>query len=73
MAQAGIEEITGVVRVEREDGWDGGIRLLVNPQPGRAILNDVSEQMRQKSLNFDEIYVELGRLDDVFHELTTQG
>ncbi len=72
-ARAEIEGLEGVARVEAADEADGTATLLVIPEPGRVVLDQVNKCMRQSGLEIDEIYVEHGHLDEVFHELTMKG
>ena len=66
-ALAGIDEIADV-----ESGDDRGDRAhaVVIPRDGAAILDVVNERVAKVGLSVDQLYVERGRLEDVFREIT---
>ena len=41
------------------------------PKNGAGIVTDVASAIRQKSLVVEEIFVERGKLDDVFRQITS--
>ena len=47
-------------------------RFRVLPQPGRNVVQPVSEALREVNIDIRELYVERGQLDDVFRQITTQ-
>ena len=68
----GIEGLPDVAGVEREeDGDTGGVTLRLLPREGRPILEEVTAWLRERAIEPLELYVEQGRLDDVFRTLTT--
>ena len=71
-ARSAIEAVKGVARVEVGENASGAVTLLAVPEEGKAILHDVSQQVRSKRIAVDELYAERGRLDEVFRSLTTR-
>ncbi|MGH6916263.1 MAG: ABC transporter ATP-binding protein, partial [Geminicoccaceae bacterium] len=69
LAQATIAQLDGVVRVEEHQEQDSA-ELIAFPRPGVEILDSVRAAVRQGGIAVDEIYVERGRLDEVFRDLT---
>ncbi|GAB4350676.1 MAG: ABC transporter ATP-binding protein [Immundisolibacter sp.] len=63
-----LAAVSGVARVEVLDEAGGRLRLLA--RQGRSILAAVSAALRDGGLQAEELYVEAGRLDDVFRRLT---
>ncbi len=50
---------------------NGQLQLRAIPKNGAGIVTDVASAIRQKALAVDEIFVERGKLDDVFRQITT--
>jgi ABC-2 type transport system ATP-binding protein len=71
-AHADIESLPGVARVETAGQVDGLVTLRAIPQDGQAILEEINALVRDKGIPVSELYVERGRLDDVFHDLTAE-
>ncbi|MEE8245622.1 MAG: ABC transporter ATP-binding protein [Alphaproteobacteria bacterium] len=59
--------IPGVDRVEAE----GEGRFVLFPKDGAAIVERVSERVRERGLEVTELHVDAGRLDEVFRAVTT--
>jgi ABC-2 type transport system ATP-binding protein len=59
--------IPGVDRIEVE----GEGRFVLFPKDGTAIVERVSERVRERGLEVTELHVEAGRLDEVFRTVTT--
>jgi ABC-2 type transport system ATP-binding protein len=71
--EAGFElsQINGVDRVEPvSDARDGFSDFRVFPKPGRRIAGDVAHMAHARQWDIEELTVELGRLDEVFRDLT---
>jgi ABC-2 type transport system ATP-binding protein len=60
-----------VSNVETIDKLNGEIRLRVIPKNGAAVAMELSTLLNERSLPVTELYVERGRLDEVFREITT--
>ncbi|QJR82056.1 ATP-binding cassette domain-containing protein [Alteromonas pelagimontana] len=65
---SGLAEIEGVadMEVNRSDGM-----VTLFPEPGHYILGPVTAHIQHFRLPVDRLYVEQGRLDDVFREITS--
>jgi ABC-2 type transport system ATP-binding protein len=66
-----LNTLTGVAKIETVGTADGQLHLRAIPKNGAGIVTDVASAIRQKSLAVDEIFVERGKLDDVFRQITT--
>jgi ABC-2 type transport system ATP-binding protein len=62
-----IPEIAGVEMAEKSNGQ---IRLRALPKGAASPAQAVNDLIRRENLSVDEIYVERGKLDDVFREIT---
>jgi ABC-2 type transport system ATP-binding protein len=69
LAQATIARLDGVVRVEEHKDQDSA-QLIAFPKAGAEILDSVRAAVQQGGIAVDEIYVDRGRLDEVFRDLT---
>jgi ABC-2 type transport system ATP-binding protein len=67
---AQLEALPGVARVERDPRIDG--RVTVFPAPGARIVPPVLATIQGQGWQVAELHTEDGRLDDVFHRLTTE-
>ena len=68
MALALVPTIDKIETVGRANGQ---LHLRALPKSGAGIATEVAAAIRQKSIAVDEIYVERGKLDDVFRLITT--
>jgi ABC-2 type transport system ATP-binding protein len=66
-----LSALAGVEKVETVATANGQLQLRAIPRNGAGIVTDVASAIRQKSLSVDEIFVERGKLDDVFRQITT--
>jgi len=71
----GLEErlraVSGVVSVEVAAGRDGGpASYTLFPQPQRVILPEVTRFLEDNRIEFDEVFADRGRVDEVFREVT---
>jgi ABC-2 type transport system ATP-binding protein len=66
-----LSALAGVEKVETVAAANGQLHLRAIPKNGAGIVTDVASAIRQKSLAVDEIFVERGKLDDVFRQITT--
>ena len=62
--------LPGVVRVEASELGDGVGQLLAFPRANADILDPVCRAVETAGLAVNEVYVERGRLDEVFRQLT---
>lgn len=65
-----LQKIDGVASIEAGDSQEGLVNYVLFPQGGRSIVERVSEHARGANWNVDQIFVEHGRLDEVFRDLT---
>jgi ABC-2 type transport system ATP-binding protein len=63
-------ECEAIPAVERVENGGGASSLIVIPKNREPIVHLVSEVVRTKGLEVDEVFVERGNLDEVFHQLT---
>ena len=63
-----FQKMAGVTSVEVSETTPGRYTLLT--ENGHALFNDVSQLIASKGWTVNALYVESGRLDDVFRELT---
>lgn len=68
---AAIAALPVVASVERAPDGEASVRLRALPANGAAPLDAIAELLRRDRIAIDEIYVERGKLDDVFREITT--
>jgi len=68
-ALAGLANVQSVERLARENGH---IQLRALPKNGVSIASDVAAMLAERSLPVAELYVERGRLDDVFRKITSE-
>jgi ABC-2 type transport system ATP-binding protein len=66
-----LAALPGVAKVEKTADGNGSMRLRALPKSGASPLDAVTELLRRDKIAFDEIYVERGKLDDVFRDITT--
>ncbi|GAB2691226.1 ABC transporter ATP-binding protein [Aliiglaciecola aliphaticivorans] len=67
---SGFLDVPGIVDI-LSDRASGKVTLLT--EPGKDILHDVNKHIHERRLPVDTLYVEPGRLDQVFRELTQGG
>lgn len=63
-----LEDIKGVKEVLHEGDW-----ITLIPEASSVLLETVNEALSSKGLQAEEIFVERGRLDDVFRSVTREG
>jgi len=69
-AKAELARLAGVASVEELGTPNGQASFTVFPRDGKAIVGEVSQLVRAKGWEVDELRVETGRLDEVFREIT---
>jgi len=70
---AALGAVPGVASVESGTGVDGHVRLTAIPADNAAIVGAVHQCVRDKNWEIDELFVEPGRLDEVFRTITLGG
>ncbi len=68
--KAALEALKGVVKVEARRGKKTS-HLRAMPNGGRSIATAVAQCLTNAAVHPDELFVEHGSLDDVFHQITT--
>nr|VFK42790.1 MAG: ABC-2 type transport system ATP-binding protein [Candidatus Kentron sp. TC] len=71
VVRAALSELPGVDSVESLGTSDGLVRWMAYPKSGRSIVGEVNRVVRDRNWKIEELYVEQGRLDDVFRMMTT--
>ncbi len=66
-----LSGLSGIAKIERLPTANGHIQLRALPRNGAAIAADVAAVLRDKSITVEEMFVERGKLDDVFRQITT--
>jgi ABC-2 type transport system ATP-binding protein len=66
-----LQEIPGVEKVEIHGTNHQTLEFLILAKQGKSILEEVKERLDQKNVKIAEMYVEKGRLDEVFRQMTT--
>jgi len=66
-----LAAIAGVEAVQTVAAANGQLHLRAIPRNGAGIVTDVASVIRQKALVVEEIFVERGKLDDVFRQITS--
>jgi ABC-2 type transport system ATP-binding protein len=70
-AMAAMKQVSGVRGVEEVSKTNGQAQLRALSGGKGELIGDVAAALRAQSINVEQIYVERGRLDDVFREITT--
>ncbi len=70
-ARTALGALTDVARVETMGKANGLVALRVIPKPDKLIAGSVAALLREKAIDVDEMFVEKGRLDDVFRQITS--
>ena len=65
------EAANAVAMIEEVARANGHVQLRALSTGHKEIVADVASALREKAISVDQIYVERGRLDDVFREITT--
>jgi ABC-2 type transport system ATP-binding protein len=63
-----LSDIPGVIEVVNEGDW-----ITLIPENSQPLLETVNTQLEKLGLHVEEIFVERGRLDDVFRSVTRKG
>jgi ABC-2 type transport system ATP-binding protein len=66
-----LAAVAGIEKVETVTAENGQMHLRAIPKNGAGIVTDVASAIRQKALTVEEIFVERGKLDDVFRQITS--
>jgi ABC-2 type transport system ATP-binding protein len=67
-----LSSLPGVQQVERGAMQNGHAQLRAIPKSGAMIATEVAAMLSERSLPVAELYVERGRLDEVFRKITSE-
>lgn len=68
--KAAIEQMDGVAEVKQADAGENQVHLVILPVDGANIINQVRQKVGESGAALEELFLERGRLDDVFRDLT---
>ena len=68
-----LMNIISVEKVEVTTNCDNSKKIYIFPKNGEFILEEVKARLDQNNVIIEEMYVEKGRLDEVFRQMTTMG
>jgi ABC-2 type transport system ATP-binding protein len=66
-----LAAVAGIHSVETVSSANGQLLLRAMSKNGAGIVTDVASVIRQKGLVVEEVFVERGKLDDVFRQITS--
>ncbi len=66
-----LQALDLIARVETLEKANAHVALRAIPKNGKAIATDVASLLRAKAVPVEELFVERGKLDDVFRQITT--
>ena len=67
-----LESLPLILSVERQPSANGHVQLRAMPKDGAMIATEVAALLSERSLPVAELYVERGRLDEVFRKITSE-
>ncbi len=68
--QGALDGLEGVERIEIDDKRSASAHVIVIPSQGAAVVDAVNQRLKEREVAVDQLYVERGRLDDVFRQIT---
>ena len=71
--KAALSALKDVTKVEVLSTMNGSTQLRALASPGRSIATEAASALAAKSIAIDELYVERGKLDDVFRQITEKA
>ncbi len=66
-----LAAIGDVAKVEIASKTDGATQIRAIPHNNKAIATDVAAKLREENVPVEELFVERGKLDDVFRQITS--
>ncbi len=66
-----LAAIGDVAKVEIVSKTDGATQIRAIPHNNKAIATDVAAKLREENVPVEELFVERGKLDDVFRQITS--
>ena len=65
-----LDGLEGVERIEVDAKRASSAHVIVVPSGGAAVVDAVNQRLKDREIAVDQFYVERGRLDDVFRQIT---
>ena len=69
-AKSILEDLEGVSDLKQADAGEDQVHLIVLPKAGANIIGEVREKVGEGGIILEELFLERGRLEDVFRDLT---
>ncbi|MGI9511058.1 MAG: ABC transporter ATP-binding protein [Geminicoccaceae bacterium] len=69
-AKSILEDIDGVAALKQVDAGENQVHLIVLPKEGADLIGEVRQKVSEGGVVLEELFLERGRLDDVFRDLT---
>ncbi|NJO37872.1 MAG: ABC transporter ATP-binding protein [Rhizobiales bacterium] len=69
-AKAALEGLDGIAGIRQVDAGTDQVHLIVLPKEGAQIIDHVRHRIGEGGIMLEELFLERGRLDDVFRDLT---
>lgn len=71
LVKQALQRSASIAAIETVGKANGHLQLRALPRNGMSIAAEVTQAIRESSIAVEEIYVERGKLDDVFRQITT--
>lgn len=71
--KSALDGIGDIERIEVGDGRAEAAHVVVVARNGATIIETVNARMKDRGILVEQLYVERGRLDDVFRQITADG
>jgi len=71
--KSALEGIGDIERIETNDRRAESAHVVVVARNGATIIETVNARMKDRGIAVEQLYIERGRLDDVFRQITTDG
>jgi ABC-2 type transport system ATP-binding protein len=68
--KSALDGIDDIERIETGDAQGDTAHVVVMSKNGAAIVETVNARMKDRSISIEQLYVERGRLEDVFRQIT---
>ena len=69
-ARAALNSIEGLADLKEADAGDDQVHLIALPKNGASLIDQVRQKIGASGIALEELFLERGRLDDVFRDLT---
>ena len=71
LVKQALQRFNSIAAIETVGKANGHLQLRALPKDGMSIAAEVTQAIRESSIAIEEMYVERGKLDDVFRQITT--